>query len=72
VSWHEEGDRIVIEVGDRGTAHEIPGGEDVDSQGFSTRLVMSHALLTTLVDEYQFVPGDSGGMVSRLIIARPS
>jgi len=72
VSWNEEGDRIVIEVGDRGVVHETPTGEDVDSQGFSTRLVMSHALLTSLVDEYQFVPGDSGGMVSRLIIARPS
>ena len=72
VSWLEEGDRIVIEVGDRGLAHEEPAGEDVDSQGFSTRLVMSHALLTALVDEYQFVPRDSGGMVSRLILTRPS
>jgi anti-sigma regulatory factor (Ser/Thr protein kinase) len=72
VSWNEEGDRIVIEVGDRGVVHETPTREDVDSQGFSTRLVMSHALLTSLVDEYQFVPGDSGGMVSRLIIARPT
>jgi anti-sigma regulatory factor (Ser/Thr protein kinase) len=72
VSWSDEGDRIVIEVGDRGVVHETPGGEDVDSQGFSTRLVMSHALLTSLVDDYQFVPRDSGGMVSRLIIARPS
>jgi anti-sigma regulatory factor (Ser/Thr protein kinase) len=72
VSWNEEGERIVIEVGDRGVVHESPSGEDVDSQGFSTRLFMSHALLTTLVDEYQFVPRDSGGMVSRLIIARPS
>ena len=71
VSWLEVGDRIVIEVGDRGVAHEAPG-EDVDSQGFSTRLVMSHALLTALVDEYQFVPRDSGGMVSRLIMTRPS
>jgi serine/threonine-protein kinase RsbW len=71
VSWLEEGDQIVIEVGDRGTDHEAPG-EDVDSQGFSTRLVMSHALLTALVDEYQFAPRDSGGMVSRLIMTRPS
>jgi serine/threonine-protein kinase RsbW len=71
VAWLEEGDRIVIEVGDRGVAHEAPG-EDVDSQGFSTRLVMSHALLTALVDDYQFVPRDSGGMVSRLIMTRPS
>jgi anti-sigma regulatory factor (Ser/Thr protein kinase) len=71
VSWNEEGERIVIEVGDRGVVHESPS-EDVDSQGFSTRLFMSHALLTSLVDEYQFVPRDSGGMVSRLIIARPS
>jgi anti-sigma regulatory factor (Ser/Thr protein kinase) len=72
VSWTEEGGRIVIEVRDHGVVHPTPIGEDVDSQGFSTRLVMSHALLTSLVDEYQFVPGDSGGMVSRLIIARPS
>jgi serine/threonine-protein kinase RsbW len=71
VSWNEEGKRIVIEVSDTGVVPESPS-EDVDSQGFSTRLFMSHALLTSLVDEYQFVPRDSGGMVSRLIIARPS
>ena len=71
VSWHEYPDRIVIEVAGRGVVDDAPEGE-VDSQGFSTRLVMSHALLTALVDEYEFVPRDGGGMVSRLIMARPS
>ena len=68
VVWRDSGDRIVVEVADR-----RPSGAPTslaDSQGFDTRLVMSEALLQSLVDELEVVPRDGGGATTRLTINR--
>ena len=70
VTWEEAGDRIVVQVQDRvGT----PAGEGVspqDSQGFSSRMVMSVALLQEMADELTIDAGESGGTISRLTFSR--
>ena len=68
IDWLEEEGRLVVEVGDRGTA-ELGGGSGVDTDGFSSRLAMSVALLESLVDDFSFSPRDGGGSVARLSLA---
>ena len=70
VAWEEAADRIVVQVQDRvGT----PAGEGVspqDSQGFSSRMVMSVALLQEMADELTIEAGESGGTTARLTFSR--
>jgi anti-sigma regulatory factor (Ser/Thr protein kinase) len=71
VTWDEEPERFVVEVGDRGAVYDPDAPpEQQDSQGFSTRLVMSLALLHSLVDECRLGPRDGGGMCARLAFRR--
>lgn len=71
LSWTEDGRRLTLVVADRGTTYD-PGAatDDTDSQGFSSRLVMSVALLQSLADECEFSPRDGGGMTTRLVFHR--
>jgi anti-sigma regulatory factor (Ser/Thr protein kinase) len=68
IHWSESDGRLTIEVGDRGQTVSPPGPDDVDTQGFSTRAVMSIALLRSLVDGYEHVARTGGGMTTRLLI----
>ena len=71
VTWDQVDAAIHIEVSDRGKTVEMDGSPDaVDTQGFSTREVMSIALLRSLVDGCEFHPRDGGGMTTRLVISR--
>jgi anti-sigma regulatory factor (Ser/Thr protein kinase) len=72
VTWSDLGDRVVIEVGDRGVLYDPDAPADaLDSQGFSSRFVMSLALLRSLVDECHITPRDGGGMCTELVFRRP-
>ena len=66
VRWAEEGDRFVIDV--EGPARPLETALE-DSHGFSTRTVLSQALLESLVDETEISAIDSGTR-SRLILNR--
>jgi hypothetical protein len=67
VRWLEEGSRITVEVEDR----VAPAAAAVeDSQGFSSREVMSLALLESLVDSSETVEVPGGGSKVRLVVAR--
>ena len=71
VTWLEEPDSVVVEVGDRGTVYDaVAPGQEFDSQGFSARALMSFALLKSLVDECDLRPRDGGGMCARLCFSR--
>jgi anti-sigma regulatory factor (Ser/Thr protein kinase) len=71
VRWIEEADRLIVEVSDRGPA---PGPEkeadQFDSQGFSSRMLMSRVLLAGLADGCEFLPRAGGGTVARLVLQR--
>jgi anti-sigma regulatory factor (Ser/Thr protein kinase) len=71
VTWRDEPDRLLVEVGDRGAVYDPddPAGS-VDSQGYSTRFLMSFSLLQTLVDEWDVTPRDGGGMCAHLAFRR--
>ncbi len=65
VGWSEEPDRVVVEVTDGGgTPHDEPPMED--SQGFSTRVVMSVALLGGDGRRPHLRPGPAGGSTAKL------
>lgn len=66
VSWVPHPDRIEVEVRDRGGSSDAPP-DVLDSQGFSSRLVMSTALLQELADELQVQTPADGGTVVRLV-----
>ena len=70
VTWTEEPERLSVEVGDRGAVYDESSAEAVDSQGFSTRALMSFALLRSLVEESEMGPRDGGGMCARLRFRR--
>ncbi len=62
VRWREDADRVVIDV----EGSVVPADEPAeDSHGFSTRTVLSQALLDTLVDETEL-----SGARARLILHR--
>lgn len=69
VAWFEESQRIVVEICDRASDYEIEPAE-ADSQGISTRLSMSAALMASLVDECTFTPREGGGSCARLVLNR--
>ncbi len=58
VRWTDEADRIVVDVDYATPMTEEE--ETEDSHGFSSRLVLSTALLESLVDECEFSPLDGG------------
>lgn len=73
VTWEESDSEVRITVADRGPtvdAAAASAADAVDTQGFSTRAVMSYALLKSLVDGCEFEPRDGGGMTTRLLISR--
>lgn len=70
ISWDETDDAVRIEVGDRGLTPDATVGDEVDTQGFSTRAVMSLALLKSLVDDCRFEARAGGGTTTRLVINR--
>jgi len=71
VSYSDDGDRLVLEVEDRGQDDRTAKSpSDPDSMGISSRLVMSIALLESLVDECEFLPRPGGGTITRLVLAR--
>jgi anti-sigma regulatory factor (Ser/Thr protein kinase) len=66
VTWSDDdGAHLIVEVGDRGPVYD-PSAAVLDGQGVSTRLVMSLALLRSLVDECSITPREGGGMCARL------
>ena len=68
VTWSQDDSVVRIEVSDRGDAADVSVGDEVDTQGFSTRAVMSVALLRSLVDSCAFEGRAGGGMTTRLQI----
>ncbi len=58
VRWSDEDDRIVVDVDLNTPMTEEEQTED--SHGFSSRLVLSTALLESLVDECEHSPHDGG------------
>lgn len=65
VSFDRADDRLIVEVAYRGS-ESTTAGDQVDSQGFPSRLVMSFALIESLVDRWDYAPTPDGGMVARL------
>ncbi|HWL65837.1 MAG TPA: ATP-binding protein [Actinomycetota bacterium] len=71
VEYDDDGSTITVQVSDRAGSVEQLGGSDMqDSQGFSSRLAFSVALLESLVDECRFEPRDGGGMITHLAFRR--
>jgi serine/threonine-protein kinase RsbW len=70
VGWFEEGERVVVEVCDRASSYSGGAADELDSQGISSRLTMSAALMASLVDECTFTPRDGGGSCARLVLNR--
>jgi anti-sigma regulatory factor (Ser/Thr protein kinase) len=71
VRWIEQRDRVIVEVADRGpAAGEQEDVDQFDSQGFSSRMVMSRVLLEALIDGCEFIPRADGGTVTRLMVNR--
>jgi serine/threonine-protein kinase RsbW len=69
ISWSDDGARVVIEVSDRATtADDAPDTEN--SLSFSSRAVMSEALLRSLMDGYESTPRPDGGTTTRLLLDR--
>jgi serine/threonine-protein kinase RsbW len=66
VRWAEEDDRLVVDV--KG-AIQPPSSASEDSHGFSTRSVLSQALLDSLVDETEVLT-ENGATLSRLILRK--
>jgi serine/threonine-protein kinase RsbW len=67
VAWSDD-DGLVVEVTDR-TGGKEPANLQ-DSQGFSTRQVMSMALLESMAERVEIEPGDAGGTTTRLTFPR--
>ena len=70
ITWEDAETQVKISVADRGPTVDASEADAVDTQGFSTRAVMSFALLKSLVDDCEFEPRDGGGMTTRLLITR--
>ena len=68
--WIEEPERLTVEVADRGPTEEDSQASEFDSQGFSSRMVMSRVLLEAMVDGCEFIPRPGGGTISRLQVLR--
>ncbi|HEX2050231.1 MAG TPA: ATP-binding protein [Actinomycetota bacterium] len=71
VTWTRGAGEVAVEVGDRGPVYDVDA-DDPDTQGFSTRLAMSIALLRSLVDECTIAARPDGGMCTRLVVRSPA
>ena len=70
VGWTEAGDHIVVVIEDRVGTSGGNGANPQDSQGFSTRMVMSVALLQAMADDVSIEGSPGGGTTSRLTFTR--
>jgi serine/threonine-protein kinase RsbW len=71
VKWVEEPGKLLVEVGDRGAVYDPEAPDNpFDSWGFSTRSLMSFALLKSLVGECNLAPRPGGGMCAHLTFDR--
>ncbi|MGH2756481.1 MAG: ATP-binding protein [Actinomycetota bacterium] len=66
VSWSDDGSLVVIEISDRAGANEATDADN--SLSFSSRAVMSEALLRSLMDGYESASRPDGGTTTRLLI----
>lgn len=65
VTWREDDGRVIVEVSDRGQGDQV-SDSPTDSQGFSSRLVMSEALLREMADDLTVEAHPGGGTSTRL------
>jgi anti-sigma regulatory factor (Ser/Thr protein kinase) len=70
VAWSENSHQVVVEVCDRASSYDVEPGSELDSQGISTRLPMSAALMASLVDECNIRARSDGGSCARLVLNR--
>lgn len=71
LTWSDDDDQVVVEVGDRGRSYaveEIEGA--LGREVLAERVSLSMALLKSLVDDVVFEPREGGGMSTRLILHR--
>lgn len=69
VTWSASDDRLTVEVGDRGELYESAEADyPTSSHQFDNRMVLSVALLQSLVDECEFVPREDGGTFTKLVV----
>jgi anti-sigma regulatory factor (Ser/Thr protein kinase) len=72
VHWTEEEERLMVDIADPAGSPPDPDAAELDTGGFSSRLMMSSALLETLVDSCEIEPVVTGGIRTRLVVNRPS
>ncbi len=70
VTWEETDGDLIIEISDHGAPYHSSGDGALDSQGLSSRLAMSMALLQSLVPRCEFAASETGGTLARLVIDR--
>jgi anti-sigma regulatory factor (Ser/Thr protein kinase) len=71
ICWTEEEQRLIVDISDPASTTDHRDEPNPDTGGFSSRLVMSGALLETLVDSCEIEALDEGGIRTRLIVNRP-
>jgi serine/threonine-protein kinase RsbW len=71
VHWEQQAENLVIEVLDSAPAPEHEASP-LDSAGFSSRKILSLALLDSLVDGFEYVVRPEGGMSARLTLSLPA
>lgn len=69
VAWSESPDRITVQIDDRVAAPDAVGSP-LDSQGFSSRMVMSVSLVEEMADELTIETAPGGGTTARLTFLR--
>jgi len=69
IRWNDNGATVQVEITDRGSRPVDPIDAG-DSLSFSSRAMMSEALLRTLVDDYQSTADAEGGTTTLLTINR--
>lgn len=71
VHWTEEEARLIVDISDPAGSRPDLDAEP-DTGGFSSRLMMSAALLETLVDGCEIDAVEEGGIRTRLVVSRPA
>lgn len=72
VRWTEEEARLIVDISDPASSPPDFDAAEPDTGGFSSRLMMSGALLETLVDTCEIEALDEGGILTRLVVSRPT
>jgi anti-sigma regulatory factor (Ser/Thr protein kinase) len=72
VRWTEDEARLIVDISDPAGSHPGYDVAEPDTGGFSSRLMMSGALLKTLVDSCEIESVDEGGIRTRLVVNRPT